>query len=341
MNNGKLINARDLPIVKLVPRSKRKINKKYHRRIEASIRAVGLIEPLVVYPVGDQYEILDGCLRYFILLEMGVEMVPCLIRDERESFTGNRMVNRLSAAQEMRMLRKSLEELDEKTIADALGMAGIKHRLNQGLLKKLDATVAKAFEAGKINKSCASELAHVKPDRHRRWSKQRVVRAILARHQQGLSLDKTWKEDRVLYDAAHRRFRRWPLALAAAGMKEFGVLHHKWTRESIIEAIRDRHACGLPLTGVGKHDSRLYAAALRHFTSWHEAVRAAGLEPRQRGWSKERVIKAIQDRYIRELPLSGSSNRAFVRLKDAAKRYFGCWKTALAAAGLARNEKVE
>jgi len=165
MDNGKLVDARDLPIVKLVPRTKRKIDKKYGRRIEASIRAVGLIEPLVVYPVDDHYEILDGCLRYAILLELGVEMVPCLIGSAREAFTGNRMVNRLSSAQEMRMLRKSLEELDEKTIANALGIAGIKHRLNQGLLKKLDPRVAKAFEAGKISKSCATELAHVKPDR--------------------------------------------------------------------------------------------------------------------------------------------------------------------------------
>ena len=165
MNNGKPINARDLPIIKLVPRYRRKTDKRYHRRIEASIRAVGLIEPLVVYPLGDQYEILDGCRRYLILLEMGVETVPCLIGNEREAFTGNRMVNRLSSAQEMRMLRKSLEELDEKTIADALGMTGIKHRLNQGLLKKLNPTVAKGFEDGKITKSCALELAHVKPDR--------------------------------------------------------------------------------------------------------------------------------------------------------------------------------
>ena len=165
MNNGKPINARDLPIIKLVPRNRRKTDKRYSRRIEASIRAVGLIEPLVVYPLGDQYEILDGCRRYLILLEMGVETVPCLIGNEREAFTGNRMVNRLSSAQEMRMLRKSLEELDEKTIADALGMTGIKYRLNQGLLKKLNPTVAKMFESGKITKSCALELAHVKPDR--------------------------------------------------------------------------------------------------------------------------------------------------------------------------------
>ena len=149
--NGKLVKGLDIPIVKLITRNERKVSKKYSKRIEASLRAVGLIEPLIVFPQGDNYEILDGCLRYRILLDMGVETVPCFLGHEREAFTGNRMVNQLSSSQEMRMLRKSLEELDEKTIANALGMAGIGHRLNLGLLKKLDAAVVKAFEAGKMN----------------------------------------------------------------------------------------------------------------------------------------------------------------------------------------------
>ena len=129
------------------------------------MRAVGLIEPLIVFPIEDNYEILDGCLRYRILVEMGVESVPCLIGHEREAFTGNRMVNQLSASQEIRMLRKSLEELDEKTIADALGMASIKHRLNQSLLKKLDPAVKAVFESGKLNLQVVKELVYVKPDR--------------------------------------------------------------------------------------------------------------------------------------------------------------------------------
>ena len=119
-NNGKLVQGLDIPIVKLVPRNERKVSKKYYKRIEASLRAVGLIEPLIVYPQGDDYEILDGCLRYRILLDMGVETVPCILGHEREAFTGNRMVNQLSSSQEMRMLRKSLEELDEKTIASVV-----------------------------------------------------------------------------------------------------------------------------------------------------------------------------------------------------------------------------
>ena len=155
----------DVPIVKLIPRNERKVSKKHRDRIEASLRAVGLIEPLIVFPLESGYEILDGCLRYRILLDLGVESVPCLIGQEREAFTGNRMVHRLSASQEMRMLRKSLEELDEKTIADALGMTSIKHRLNLSLLKKLDPAVQKAFESGQLNLQGAKELAHVKTDR--------------------------------------------------------------------------------------------------------------------------------------------------------------------------------
>lgn len=165
--NGKAssFERRDVPIVKLIPRNEREITKKYRQRIEASLKAVGLIEPLVVYPQGDNFEILDGCLRYRILLDLGVESVPCIVGKKRESFTGNRMVNQLSASQEMRMLRKSLEELDEKTIANALGMVGISHRLNKHLLKRLHPDVVKAFEADKLNLQCAKELAHVKPDR--------------------------------------------------------------------------------------------------------------------------------------------------------------------------------
>jgi hypothetical protein len=46
------IKKMDISIVKLVPRTERKVAKKYRQRIEASLRAVGLIEPLIVYRIG-------------------------------------------------------------------------------------------------------------------------------------------------------------------------------------------------------------------------------------------------------------------------------------------------
>lgn len=72
----------DIPIDRLVPGCERKVDKKHYDRIEASLRAVGLVEPLVVCPQGDSFEILDGCLRYQILLELGERTVRCRIVEQ-------------------------------------------------------------------------------------------------------------------------------------------------------------------------------------------------------------------------------------------------------------------
>lgn len=160
-----IVEGRDIPLVMLRPRHDRKISTREYERIRASILAVGLIEPLLVFPESDYYIILNGHQRYCILLELGVEAVPCIFATERESFTSNRMVNRLSPVQESRMIKKSLEELDAKTIATALGISQIAHRLNATLLKQLHPAVAAAFDAGTIKKACVLELAYVTPKR--------------------------------------------------------------------------------------------------------------------------------------------------------------------------------
>lgn len=157
--------GRDIPIVLLRPRHQRKISKREYDRIRASIVAVGLIEPLLVFPENDYYEILNGHQRYYILLELGVETVPCIFGQQKESFTSNRMVNRLSPFQESRMIKKSLDELDEKTIATTLGINHLAHRLKTALLRQLHPRIAAAYDAGTIAKACAAELTYVVPKR--------------------------------------------------------------------------------------------------------------------------------------------------------------------------------
>jgi ParB-like chromosome segregation protein Spo0J len=75
------LKIRDLRIDKLVPRGRHKTSSQHYQRLEDSVRAVGLIEPLVVCDQGDCYAILDGNLRYEILQEMGMDTVPCLISE--------------------------------------------------------------------------------------------------------------------------------------------------------------------------------------------------------------------------------------------------------------------
>jgi ParB family transcriptional regulator, chromosome partitioning protein len=159
------LQGRDIPLVLLRPRHDRRIGRREYERIRASILAIGLIEPLIVFPENDYYIILNGHQRYHILLELGVETVPCIFAQQKESFTGNRMVNRLSPLQESRMIKKSLEELDEKTIATTLGITHIAHRLNATLLKQLHPSIAATFDAGTLTRACVLELTYVVPKR--------------------------------------------------------------------------------------------------------------------------------------------------------------------------------
>ncbi len=159
--------AIDVPIMRLRPLRERKVAVREYDRILASVKAIGLIEPLIVFAEGDDYVILDGVQRYKALLEMGVEVVPCIAGKQREAFTGNRMVNRVSPLQEHRMIEKSLEELDEQTIAAALGIQGIAYRLKKTLLKQLHPDAVAAFDQGKLTRTCARELTHVKPARQK------------------------------------------------------------------------------------------------------------------------------------------------------------------------------
>ena len=65
--------ARDIPIIRLRPLRERSIKSREFERIVASIRAIGLIEPLVVYPENGEFVITDGVQRCRALAELGVE----------------------------------------------------------------------------------------------------------------------------------------------------------------------------------------------------------------------------------------------------------------------------
>ena len=106
----------------------------------------------------------------------------------------------------------------------------------------------------------------------------------------------------------------------------------RWSRESVLAAIRSRHERGLPLIGVWRDDKGLEVAARNHFGTWENAVRAAGLPTKMR-WTKEHVIEAIQRRREQGLPLDNMRRRDGV-LYRAARKQWGSWSRALQAAGV-------
>ncbi len=97
-----------------------------YRQITASMREVGLIEPLVVYPQKEmvgKFMLLDGHVRLDVLREAGVTTVKCLVATDDEGFTYNHKVSRLTVIQEHFMIMKAVKNgVSEKAIADALSI---------------------------------------------------------------------------------------------------------------------------------------------------------------------------------------------------------------------------
>jgi ParB-like chromosome segregation protein Spo0J len=94
--------------------------------IRASIREVGVIEPLMVYPQKGNpgyFLIMDGHLRYYALKELKIDTVECLVSTEDESFTYNAKISRLSPIQEHAMIMKAVKNgVTPERIAAALNL---------------------------------------------------------------------------------------------------------------------------------------------------------------------------------------------------------------------------
>lgn len=95
-----------------------------YSQIRASIKAIGIVEPLAVIPHPahqGSYMVLDGHLRLEALKELQSEIALCLISKDDEAYTYNKRVNRLSAIQEHRMIVRAMDRgVSPETLADAL-----------------------------------------------------------------------------------------------------------------------------------------------------------------------------------------------------------------------------
>ncbi|MDB5743447.1 MAG: ParB-like nuclease [Polaromonas sp.] len=82
-------------------------------QIHASVKAVGLVESVVVAPSTDKpgaFIVLDGHMRVEALRDLGHSSVSCLLSTDDEGYTYNKQVNRLSAIQQHRMIIKAVED---------------------------------------------------------------------------------------------------------------------------------------------------------------------------------------------------------------------------------------
>jgi ParB-like chromosome segregation protein Spo0J len=110
-----------------------------YKKILASIKEVGLVEPLVVYPQKDapgKYLLKNGHLRYGALKELGQTTADCIIATDDECYTYNARISRLPSIQEHRMIVKAVNDgVSLERLAAALNMPVHVVKASMNLLK--------------------------------------------------------------------------------------------------------------------------------------------------------------------------------------------------------------
>ncbi len=155
-----------LPMRKVAKSTKKTVK---YRQIVSSIKRIGLIEPLVVHRQKSsdrQYMLLDGNVRYEVLVDLEVDSVKCLIALDDEAFTYNHKVNRLTAIQEHFMIMKAVKSgVSEEQIADVLDIDVALIRKKRDLLVGICPEAVALLKGKKATSASFAQLRKVVPMR--------------------------------------------------------------------------------------------------------------------------------------------------------------------------------
>nr|WP_263480897.1 plasmid partitioning protein RepB C-terminal domain-containing protein [Pseudosulfitobacter pseudonitzschiae] len=111
------------PLYVVTPQTKATVK---YGQVVASIREIGLVEPLVVARDRHDtqlYTLLDGHLRLEALRDIGETATQCIISTDDEAYTYNKRINRLATIQEHKMILRALTlGVPEERLASALNV---------------------------------------------------------------------------------------------------------------------------------------------------------------------------------------------------------------------------
>ncbi len=138
-----------------------------YKAILASIREVGIIEPLMIHPQkGGRYLLLDGHSRLEALKELGEEETFCLVATDDESYTYNRQRIHVAPIQANKMVLKAVEiGVPEERIAKALNLSLTTVRQNRTLLQGICPEAIELLKDKHIASHTFRHLKTVKPMR--------------------------------------------------------------------------------------------------------------------------------------------------------------------------------
>jgi hypothetical protein len=178
------------------------------------------------------------------------------------------------------------------------------------LAKKIQPLVsAAAYHFGSYRKAVErAGIDYAEVTRRPRWTKPKIIGLIknAKRNDEDLHWSAVTKRRDELGKAAFaslqpRLFGSWDRALSAAGLDADEVSRYrKWNKATIVAELKERAADqdALNSGALQREDPGMHAAAVRHFGSYDQALKAAGLDPSQlrqrRRWTKDEVVKELK-----------------------------------------------
>jgi len=143
-----------------------RVTQKY-QQVLASVREVGIIEPLIVFPQkSDTYLLLDGHVRLEVLKQIGETHARCLIATDDETYTYNKRVNRMATIQEHTMILKATRSgVSEERIAKVLRVDVASIRQKRDLLNGVCPEAAEILKNKHISLGVFAVLKRMKPIR--------------------------------------------------------------------------------------------------------------------------------------------------------------------------------
>jgi hypothetical protein len=178
------------------------------------------------------------------------------------------------------------------------------------LAKKIQSLVsAAAYHFGSYKKAVErAGIDYAEISRRPRWSKPLVIKLIknAKRKEQDLHWSAVSRRGDELGRAAFaslqvRLFGSWDRALHAAGLDADQISRYrKWDRNTIVAELKERFSDEESLNSgaLQREDPGAHAAAIRHFGSYDDALRAAGFKPermrQRRRWTRIDVVRELR-----------------------------------------------
>ena len=156
--------ANILPVKQLSP-SLRAAQK--YQQVLASVREIGIVEPLIVFPEQGKpgsYFLLDGHVRLEALKQIGATLAPCLVSTDDEAYTYNKRVNRISTIQEHMMILNAIKNgVSEERIAKVLNVDVARIRQKRDLLEGICKEAADILKHRRVPLKAFRYLKKMKP----------------------------------------------------------------------------------------------------------------------------------------------------------------------------------